>query len=275
LIYSAAAVQPESKQFVDLVRPEIKKCGVEFADERTHPFSYAAYDARTGPQYAAEAMSSFQQKGITTILWMMGYETNFSKSAAAINYRPEWILAGEGYSEGLWGGQAQEQSVWDHAVVVTLYSRSKFKGVSQSCEDAYKEVDPTLPTETLDYAQTCFFYNGFRQLFTGIQVAGPRLGPTSMDKGYHAIPAIPSGDPTVPACFYEQDDYTCVKDATVFWYDSTYQDENDGNTAGCWRLMDGGKRYFQGYWPEGNVDAQKRDTDPCNGALGGLNAAVR
>ncbi len=270
LIYTTATVLPYSKDFVALVKPRVARCGVTFALERTHRYSNTQVDTRTGPDYAAEAMAAFQKEGITTILWMFGYETNYSKSAAAINYRPEWILAGDGNAEGIWGGQAQEQSVWDHAISFTLHTRALFGGISPPCRDAYLQVDPTIPRGTLDLPQICFFYDELRQLFTGIQVAGSRLNPQTMDKGYHAIPAVPSKDPTVPACYYEPGDYTCVKDGTILWYDAQYQDENNGNTAGCWRLADGGKRYIPGGWPSGNVLAQRRDNDPCNGFLGSI-----
>lgn len=270
LIYTTAAALPLSKEFVKLVRPQLSRCGIDFAEEATHPFTGRQVDSRTGPEYAAEAMARFQGSGITTIIWMFGYETNFSKAAAAINYRPEWILAGDGLSESVWNGQGQEQSVWDHAMAFTLHTKTAFGGVSEPCRDAYLQVDPDIPRGTLDMAITCFFYDELRQLFTGIQVAGPKLTPTSLDRGFHAIPPIPSRDPAVPSCYYKPGDYTCVKDGTLFWYDAEYQDENTANTAGCWRLAGGGRRYLPGGWPAGNLDAQNTPQDPCNGALGGL-----
>ncbi|HUR49546.1 MAG TPA: hypothetical protein VMY88_08495 [Acidimicrobiales bacterium] len=271
LIYSVDPSQAFAKEFVGLVRPKVAKCGVTFAIEREQQYSDATVDTRTGPEYAAEAMAAFQGEGVTTILWMFGFETNYSKSAAAINYRPEWILAGDGSSEGIWNGQAQDQSVWGgHAVSFTLHTKTLFGGVSPPCREAYLQVDPDIPRGTLDMAQACFYYDELRQLFTGIQVAGSRLNPQTMDKGYHAIPAVPSKDPTVPACYYGPGDYTCVKDGTLVWYDAEYQDENNANTPGCWRLADGGQRYIPRGWPAGNVLAQRRDTDPCNGWLGTL-----
>ena len=270
LIYTVAVNAPYAKDFVALVKPRVARCGVEFALERTHETA-ATFDASTGPEYATEAMAAFQQEGITTIIWMLGFETNYSKAAASINYRPEWILAGDGNAEGVWNGQYQEQSVWDrHAVVFSLYTKTDFGGVSQPCRDAYLQVDPTIPRGTLDLALTCFFYDELRQLFTGIQVAGARINPNTMDKGYHAIPAIPSSAPTVPACYYNPGDYTCVKDGTLMWYDANYQDEATANTKGCWRLMAGGSRHIPGQWPKGNVTATKTETDPCNGWLGSL-----
>lgn len=274
LIYSAAEGMEYVKDFVKMVEARISRCGVTFALERQHEYSGARFDSRTGPEYAAEAMAAFQQEGVTTIMWMFGYETNYSKAAAGINYRPEWILAGDGTSEGVWNGQSQEQSVWDeHAVSFTLHTKTLFGGVSPPCREAYLQVDPEIPRGTLDLAQACFYYDELRQLFTGIQVAGSRVSRETMDKGYHAIPAVPSKDPTVPSCYYGPGDYTCVKDGTVLWYDADYQDENTANTAGCWRLSDGGQRYTPGGWPNGNVLAQRKDSDPCNGHLGTLQIA--
>ena len=275
LIYSAAAATPFAKDFVNLVKPRIQECGVVFAEERTHPFHGAAYDGRTTGDYAAEAMAAFREAGITTILWLFGYETNFSRSAAAINYRPEWIIAGDSlFAEGNWNGQDQEQSVWDHAIVVSLMTKLGPMGLSAPCKESYITADPQIPRETLDLALACHYYDELRQLFTGIQVAGARLNPQTMDKGYHAIPAILSKDPSVPACFYDPGDYTCVKDGTVLWYDSTFQDENSLNAPGCWRLLDGGRRYTPGHWPEGTAMASRKDTDPCNGWLGGRGIAA-
>jgi hypothetical protein len=274
LLHSAARGHEFVKDFVAMVKARISQCGVSFVLERQHEYSGARVDSRTGPEYAAEAMAAFQQEGVTTIVWMFGYETNYSKAAAGINYRPEWILAGDGTSEGIWDGQSQDQSVWDeHAVSFTLHTKTLFGGVSPPCREAYLQVDPEIPRGTLDLAQACFYYDELRQLFTGIQVAGSRVSRQTMDKGYHAIPAVPSSDPTVPSCYYGPGDYTCVKDGTLLWYDADYQDENTANTAGCWRLSDGGQRYIPDGWPAGNVLAQRKDSDPCNGHLGTIQIA--
>ena len=273
LIYSEAAVEAFAKDFVELVKPMIAECGVEFAAVRTHPESGTAYDAsQQAAGYGAEAMAHFRDQGVTTILWMFGYETTFSRAAAAINYRPEWILVGDGFwVEGNWNGQDQEQSVWRHAAQFTLMTKMGPLGESAPCRDAYLQVDPEIPRTGFDFTFACLFYDELRQLFTGIQVAGSRLNVQSMDKGYHAIPAIRSKDPSVPACYYAPGDYTCVKDGTIFYFDPDYQDENSLNTPGCWRLLDGGQRYTADTWSTGNVMAHRKSSDPCNGWAGGRN----
>lgn len=100
-------------------------------------------------------------------------------------------------------------------------------------------------------------------MFTGFQVAGPRLTPGTIDKGFHAIPPGPSGNPAVPACFYNSGDFTCVKDATAMWFDPS---GSVGGNPGCWRMPDNGKRYLPDGWPTGNVESQRTAKDPCNGA---------
>jgi hypothetical protein len=68
-----------------------------------------------------------------------------------------------------------------------------------------------------------------------------------MDRGYYAIPAIRSGNPRVPACFYDAGDYTCVKDASASWWDSDATARN--GSRGCWRMPGGGRRYLTGIGP--------------------------
>jgi hypothetical protein len=131
----------------------------------------------------------------------------------------------------------------------------------QRCWQSYKEADPDLPDTDLGYI--CEYYRNLFQVFTGIQVAGPRLGPTSIDKGFHAIPAVESTDVQTPACFYLPGDYTCVKDAIAeIW--RAGQTPPGAQQPGCWAAIENAKRYLPGRWPEGNVDAQITGAEPCN-----------
>ena len=150
--------------------------------------------------------------------------------------------------------------MWDHAVVISNVTK---KGLDDQelCFLAHREADQETPkSDVISYA--CEFYNDIFQLFTGIQVAGPRLGPTSIDKGYHAIPQIPRPTRRCPACFYDPGDYTCVKDAVVMWWDSDGRAPGS-QSAGCWRMVEGGKRYLTGTWPAGDVLAQRTPPTPA------------
>ena len=258
---------PELQLFRDLVKRDIEACGGRFLVEKAFPRAGFAQDASTPPDYAAPNMLAFQQAGVTTIIWPGGLETRQSQAAAAIGYRPEIVLAGDRQIESRDNSVFQEQSVWDHAFVVSNVTRVGLID-EELCFLAFREADTEAPRQDVaGYA--CDFYNDLFQVFTGIQVAGPRLGPTSVDKGFHAIPPGPSSNPRVPACFYEPGDYTCVKDATAMWWDS--QGRAPGASQnGCWRMPEEGKRYLAGTWPAGDVVAQRKPGDVCNNYTAGF-----
>ena len=138
------------------------------------------------------------------------------------------------------------------------------------CYQAIREGDPDM--DPFDVAWMCTFYtyyNDFRQLFTGIQVAGPKLSAKSMDRGFHAIPKVESSSPQVPACYYDPGDYTCVKDSVAMWWDPDTTAPN-GNQPGCYRAVLGGRRFIGPSPPPGDPTQQKDPAaDPCGTHAGG------
>jgi len=48
------------------------------------------------------------------------------------------------------------------------------------------------------------------------------------------------------------------------WWDSNGKAPNSQSSSGCWRMVEGGKRYLTGTWPPGDVIAQRLPNDPCN-----------
>ncbi len=253
---------PQTQLFARLVREQVSRCGGLFVSERTYPRPFGINYAPDRATYGQDNMIAFKQAGVSTVIWAQGWEEKHTRAAAQLNYRPEWVMAGDLGIEGYDIGQFQDPTVWSHAWVagdVTF-----FEGFEQSfCFLAIREADPDFPRADATAACPLRLYESLRQLFTGIQVAGPRLSPTTMDEGYHAIPHIASTDPRIPACFYEVGDYTCVKDTVAMWWDSQAQAPN--NTRGCWRMPERAKRYLPGTWPREDVPARRRPTDPCNG----------
>ena len=267
LISSGDPNRPELADLRDLVVPLLERCGIDIAIERNFPRSGYAQDNSTTPEFATNNMAAFSEAEVTTILWPGGIETQQSKAAGQLGYTPEWVLLGDGVSEGYGTNQLQDQNTWN-GHVWTVTNQTLAGDLDESiCFQAYREADPTAPRT--DAGDACDFYEDIRQLFTGIQVAGPRLGPTSLDEGFHAIPAIASTDPRVPACFYEPDDYTCIKDAAAWWWDGSARDQNS-NVPGCNRLAEGGARYIVDRWTPGQVSSFRNPTsDPCSGYSGG------
>ncbi|HEX9889896.1 MAG TPA: hypothetical protein VGA69_10490, partial [Nitriliruptorales bacterium] len=238
-----------------LIRDGVEACGGDFAVDAT-------ITKVNDPQEAATIMAQMVQEDVTTIVYV-STQIAPSHAASSIRYVPEWVIAGDYTVERPLQMRLQDQDQWQHARVVTNYPAVADVD-AQPCLNAYREVDPSEPyMQVRNYA--CEMYPSLVQLFTGIQVAGPKLTPDSMDRGFHAIPGVHSPEPAVPACFYVPGDYTCVKDMQAQWWDP--QGATPGsNQPGCARMMEGGRRYLAGTWPEGDVEAQRGTpaTDPCN-----------
>jgi hypothetical protein len=254
--------RPDLRLFKDLVVKEIQACGGKFESTQVFPSACCVQDNRYSPDYAATAMAGFQSRGITTVIWPGGVESNGTKAAGAIGYQPEWIIAGDGETDGSNFGQFQDPVVFNnHAWTVS--NAAYIPPIQESiCFQAHREADPASPENDLRFM--CELYPDMRQFFIGVQVAGPRLGPTNLDKGFRAqLPKVSSTDPQVPACFYDPGDYTCVKDAIAMWWNGSGKSAND-DTAGCWMLTEAGKRYVGTSWPAGDVTAQRGGADTCN-----------
>ena len=269
LMYTSDSRYPGLTAFAMEVERRVEACGGSFREKRATPYAGLTVQADQSDDYPVENMSAFVAAGVTTVIWAQGYETRQSRAAASLNYRPEWFTAGDGDLEGWQTNQYQEQSVWRYAWTV---SNVVMEGPAEGtpCVQAILEADPEFGGNDAEWV--CAFYSYYvdmRQLFTGIQVAGPKLSPASMDKGYHAIPRVESSSPAVPACYYDPGDYTCVKDAMAMWWDPDGTAPNS-DRPGCYRAVEGGRRFIGPSPPDGDPTAQKRPDDPCSTYIGGI-----
>ena len=260
---------PQLTFFADLVKQGLKRCGASFTEATFPVHGVQSQVAHSDSQavYAKRNMSTFQQRGVTSIVWAGGWEKDQTAAATQLKYFPEWIVAGDGVHEAVGRGQDQDQQQWSHSFVTTQVTRVEAGADAQNdCVSALQEVDPSVGER--DTFWGCFdmpWYRDIRQLFNGIQVAGPRLTPETIDHGFHAIPPVASNDPHYPGCYYDPGDFTCVKDATVMYWDPLKT--APGNQApGCYRMIEDGRRYTDKTWPGGNVDAQIRAArdEVCN-----------
>lgn len=262
-IQTADQAFPNLRQFAASVKRKLRDCGVEIASTAEFPRCCYAKDNSMTHEYANTQMADFQEQGITTILYLGGVEGYYGPAAESIGYQPEWIVLGDSQLDGNNPPRlASYNNVWHNRAITVSPQVYEPALQQQICYQAFREVDADYPEADLGF--TCGMYANLFQFFVGVQVAGPRLGPTSIDKGFHAIPAVRSEDPRVPACFYLDQDYTCVKDAQVMIWDRDGQAPGDSR-PGCWRSIEGGKRYLPGEWPDGNIDAQLTGDEPCNG----------
>jgi hypothetical protein len=253
-IESTDAQHPELSALFSAVKSNLASCGINPVDTAQFPVAGAVRPDTSN--YSAPQMARFSSEGITTILWPGGFETNFTKAASGLHYQPEWVAAGDTLMEGQDGSLFQDQSEWAHAMVVSpLIAEPPF--TSSACWQAYAEVDPNADVNKVSWV--CPDYPRMRQLFTGIQVAGPHLTPSSIADGFHAIPPLASNDPQAPSCYYPSNDWTCIKDAVALWWNST--------TSGggpCYEVADGNKRYRPSDWAKGAGDWTQDACDNYN-----------
>ncbi|MHB8509100.1 MAG: hypothetical protein ACYDGR_10710 [Candidatus Dormibacteria bacterium] len=264
LLYTTDQSHPELQYFSELLTKEVADCGLQFAVRHAIPEAGFTQD-NANASSATSNMADFKAQNVTTVIWPGGYDTQNPAAAARLRYYPEWLLAGDGRTDGNQNGAFEDPQEWQHAWVMTP-TLPRVNGFEPSCRDAVQTTAPGFGDTT--YA--CRAWDDVRQLFTGLQVAGPRLSPATMDQGFHAIPARESTDPDVPACFYETGDYTCVKDAIAEWWDGTAPPPVATDPPGCWRIAGAGRRHVAGGWPGEDVNSARGSSDTCNSLRGGV-----
>jgi len=259
-IYADDPGYPEIPENARMIAAQVKRCGGTIKVTRTISAAYAdsavtTQGSNTDPdQETALAMAEFKRQGVTTVLWTGLISAGATKAAAAINYSPEYIAQGLLRIESNTSGGVYEPSQWNKAWVQTEAPYVE-NYLSDECTLSAKSADQGVNTLVAsDYCNIA--YVQLRLLFTGIQVAGPRLSSRSMDEGFHAIPGVPSPDPSVPACFFDPGEYTCVKDAIVEWWDPAC-DSKSSPVHGCYRIPEQGRRFLLDQWPRRDVNARK------------------
>jgi hypothetical protein len=262
---------PELQLLANLVQQQLANCGITFgSDVATFPSAGYVVDGRYPPSYAAQNMGTFAADGVTTIIWPGGFEVNQSKAASAEHYYPEWITLGDGYMDGSQDSAAQDPNEWNHAIVLSPnVPTNASEGANPNCVYAVKTTDPSMPAADYTTWACGDLYESLRQLFIGIQVAGPRLSPSAVNEGFRAIPAKESTDIYTPACYYPPGDFTCVKDAIEEWFDPSAPGWTWGTGNGVWKMMKGGRRHIRGGWTTGDFSLDiSTATDPPNGFAG-------
>jgi hypothetical protein len=265
--YTTDPKAPQFTQFAELAKAQMKaQCGVTGIDATYSHDGYAVDSQDTGTD-GAQGAAKFSSAGVTTVLYLGGTENRFTAGADAIHYYPEIVVAGNLANDNDFIGSVQDQSVWKNAWAMTYHIRIHELQDSPGYR-AYKEGDPSgddsAGVEARDEYPDDFM------VFQGIQVAGPRLTPDTVDQGFHAIKPRVSTSPYAPALYFDPGDYTMMKDAMEEWWDPQGHPANPTGGAqvpGCFRLPDQGRRFSAAVWPAGD-DVFKNRSDGCDGAGG-------
>jgi hypothetical protein len=262
IFYTTDAGEPGLKHFRELVLPRIRKCGIDWGDREGHfPVNRFTTDVSQTGGEQSRAAARFKQEDVTTVLYLGGVENFWSQYAESLNYYPEIIIAGDLNQDNNVTARSQSQGVWANAWAVHFQVRFGNIGSTPGMR-AYRTTYPSAPDDESRWVNE--LYRDHFMLFQAIQVAGPRLTPKKVSEGFHAIPPKASTDPYIASCFFDERDFSCVKDATEIWWDPTGVSPGDG-TPGCWRMVDEGVRFLPGTWPEGDTVFRNGKNDPCTG----------
>ncbi|MEX2537782.1 MAG: hypothetical protein WD646_03925 [Actinomycetota bacterium] len=236
---------------------------LDVVGEYTYPRDNFSTD--THPDAIAKAQENIQRMqadGVTSILWLGGYETAHSKASNSAGWFPEWIVAGDVGNDQTEEAGEQDETAWQYARIMSNQLRED-KTADVPCRQAFREGNPT--GSSADEVASCGVYRSFFMLFRGIQVAGPFLTPDAVDQGNHTIPRRESDNPYIASCFFDPGDYTCVKDAQESWWDATAPDPNNNvGQRGCWRMSDGGQRHLAGRFVQADGAFKRGPNVPCN-----------
>ncbi len=227
------------------------------------------YSNQSGSAQATTTnLAQFKQDNVTTVMPILSRIALVQATNIATNlgYFPEWALPG---SRDLGGPDKNVEArfanpaQWGSAFGITFdYRRDSIP--EQNWYRAYKEGCPRCaePATSAGGGSVAELYDQLTMLFYGIQAGGPRLSAESIDKGLHAIPPNGSPSPYKPAAYFSTGNYTFLKDATAIWWDQSGTPPGS-QTAGCYRLLQEGKRYRNGEWTTGDADV--RSQGPCQG----------
>lgn len=267
LFFTTDQKAPGLIHFAKITREKLRKCGIpKDAPEGFFPESRFAVNPRDTGKPQADAVAKFQAAGVTTVLYLGGVEGKFSHLADKAGYYPEIVIADDLFQGNNVTAREQNPTVWQNAWAVHFQVRFD-DPLDSPGYAAYRESYPGAPEDEARYVNE--IYRDHFMLFQAIQVAGPRLSPEQVDKGFHAIPPKKSSrNPYEAACYFDPGDYSCVKDATVIWWDPTGVSAGDGK-PGCWRYAREGRRFQANRWP-GTLEVFDPD-DAC----GGYDAARR
>lgn len=250
-------------------RTRVRKFGLVYENDTRRADVMSALDRRCGLRditavsnrgqgTAGEVagVDAMRRAGVTTVIMLLGEnrQTFWEPPAVASQWYPEWFVPGSPTQNG--SGRVHDQRAWSSAFT-TFYRRRAlpldeephYRAFRESCPDCRFNNNTTTPQ----------LYDNLTVLFWGIQAAGPRLTPESLDKGLHAIQPRPSPNPFTPAAYFGPGNYTWVKDSGLAWWDP---DATVDGQRGCWRLAEGGRRYRAEDWPR-TPPAIKVPDQPC------------
>jgi hypothetical protein len=213
----------------------------------------------TLPSQAATVAEKLKASGATSVVFagdpiMPIYLT---RACAAIGYSPEWIIVGIALTDTSTLARYYDQKEWAHAFGIT----SLAVPVPVAASDAYHLYRWWYGASASPASLAApAIIPPIEQLFTGIQLAGAQLTPSTFTTALFRAPPA-GGGPTSPLAAYgyqgaaPRPSYSSPADYTFLWYDATAKGPNEEGVdgTGLMSYVNGGHRYRAGVVPVGPV----------------------
>ena len=240
-------VDPEGKRFRDVLVSELAKYGVKLDAE----FAYTYDPSDAGPINAM--VTTMKSAKVTTVMTWVDplYPILITPQATNQQYFPEWFITGSGLSDTSAAGRLYDQKQWTHAYGITPLWVT-WTEVAQSA--GFREFHHGMPgMKPGDEGVLINIYRDpVQTLFTGIQLAGPKLTPDTFAQGMLNYPRT-GGTPAAPLVYRTRAFPTAIKDFAEVYFDVNAQGKDERGEQGSGLIMksNAGRRYQLGQWPVG------------------------
>ncbi|MBA3653222.1 MAG: ABC transporter substrate-binding protein [Actinobacteria bacterium] len=240
-------VDAEGRRFRDEMVKQLARYNVRLTAE--YAYSYEPENAKQ-----TTAMIQVMKDAKVTSVMFFGdplYPILITPAATNQNYFPEWLITGSGLTDTSAAGRAYDQKQWGHAFGISPLWIT-WTQASQSA--GFREFHHGMPgMKAGDEGVLINIYRDpVQTLFTGIQLAGPKLTSDTFAKAMLNYPRT-GGIPAAPLVFRTRQFPTAIKDFVEVYYDANARgnDERNANGTGLVQKTNGGKRYLIGGWPVG------------------------
>jgi hypothetical protein len=240
-------VDPDAEAAEKFYERELAKYGVILTDH----ISYL-YDISREQDQATNVIAKMHQEGVSNILCICDplYPIFLTTEATRQQYYPEWLISGTGLIDSTFFGRLYDKQQWVHAFGVgplwVFYKDVSTSSGAKAYHHMHPNAKPGEEGRAINVRQAAI-----QELFTGIQLAGPRLTPASFADGmFHRWP-VTGGQPKFPLVYYTAQKPVQVHDFTEVFWNSTGTGKSEVNDDGTGIIMkaDGGRRYQLGQWP--------------------------
>lgn len=228
-----------------LLEHDLASCGASLAQAVGFTGENEYNSTTQDPQGMGTAIAEMQSAGVTTVIdAVQEYGTQAATSTARTqNYVPEWIVSGTSETDN--NNQAavfSDQTEWAHAFGIGAVQLQNDVSSLADGYQAFHEIDPAGSPDT---NITNGVFPGLMQLVNGIQAAGPRLTPATLEQGLIKLGHRPNSPRWSVGGGYGPDKHAFPDDVGIIWWDTTVT--NDSGLQGIYRWVAGGRRFGTGH----------------------------